>query len=113
EPLLPYQRLRQLGEHARDHLLSWILEGRTDCTGVVPRPEVAGSVDSAIAERQQALAQWFDGRQRRYEQVLDQELTPQNFFATPRVWEVRDDVRRAFAELIRLTGEIEQEPDPD
>ncbi len=115
--MLPYARLRKLGENGEDNVSDfsslnttvsrWVQEGViVDHRGTiqesapVPAPTNAGSRSDSPSERGNALIQYMKAREKSYLELFAKDVDMLKFFSVPRVWELRTDVTNAFRYII-------------
>lgn len=99
KPLLPYQRLMHLGGGEHNHwkdLEEWILRGKSDAGGPVPRPERAGLASGSVADRRTSAYQYITEVGSAFEQKMqkvDPHADPRTY---PIAWELREDILSAI-----------------
>lgn len=113
EPLMPYGRLRELGEKAQNYLQAWILAnttpggGEPDSRAWCAPGESTKREEATAEERKQAVLAYLNGRRRRYVERLGETIVDHaGFFEVPRHFDLRDDYRRCFEDLHRLVALI-------
>jgi hypothetical protein len=114
--LMPYQRLRWLGEplNASNVLRTWLSDGSTPAATVpidrawkVSGSQLARSADASEDDRKKAVLDYLESRRVRYVDKLEEiKITYANFFQTPRTWELRSEYDSALADLIAMVGGI-------
>ena len=95
DPLLPYKRLKQLGGGEHSHwkeLEDWILRGKTDAGGPIPRPERAGLATGSVSERRNSAYEYITGVGRSFEDKMSKVDPHSDPRAYPIAWELRDDI---------------------
>ena len=130
--MLPYQRLRQLGEGATAQVnnvaslnivvSTWIERGEIISSGggppianaPMPNQKSAGTAQGSPSDRQAALKAWVDKRQAKYDEHFATDINMLEFFQTPRFWELRTDIQKAFqTTLSALAANVLIEGDED
>jgi hypothetical protein len=116
--MLPYSRLRQLGENGEGNVSDfsslnttmsrWVQDGViADDRGTihesapVPAPANAGSLTDSPTDRGTALIQYMKARQKSYVELFAKDVDMLKFFSVPRVWELRTDINNAFSYIIQ------------
>lgn len=110
-PLRPYQRLMELGGGEDggnwQTLKDWVLHGKSDSGGPIPRAERAGTKEGSVEDRRGAALQYVTKLQESFEKKM-KELDPH---ADPRYypisWELRDDIISAMEDVKKQISSIE------
>ncbi len=109
----PYKRLRQLGSTKRGsdrsydilngELEDWILRGITAKDAPLPKDSTAGDSSMTWEERRKCVVHYLENQDRNYADLIDSaiESRDEQFFRTTRVWELGEDIRAGFRDLIQ------------
>jgi hypothetical protein len=114
EPLDPYSRLMELGGGNQDQwpdLENWILSGSTQQGAPTPRPERSGSSTDAPDSRKEISIAYVTEMSDKFEArmaALDPHVDPRTY---PIVWEIRDEMRSSFAEVLSAIRNVEASED--
>jgi hypothetical protein len=111
--LRPYNRLTELGDNPRRALQDWILRGIVPDGAPLPRESQMGGLGDDAALRQKKVLEYLRRRQDRYGVHTGVVVDHRNFFDTRWIWELRDDLRHAFGELIRIVESTTPTDDSD
>lgn len=108
-PLRAYQRLaeigRQLGGPA-DSIAQWISSGSVPSGAPQPPEKFAGSASGTLDERQKAVSVAVTKSLDIFEQHFSKVEATGDPFQVDLIWELRDLVREAHRELLRVVSEV-------
>lgn len=124
DALVPYVRLRELGQsagqdvyydEANRELLDWIRDGDLVHGAPTPQAERLGVSEGAAQERQELAVQFLEAVRATFEKVALQRVTrePQSFFRIPRAWELADEITEQLDLIIQAVRRIEVDSSVD
>jgi len=114
KPLLPYQRLMQLGGGEHNHwgdLEDWILRGKSDAGGPTPRPERAGLATGSVSERRSSAYEYITQVGKAFDEKMsrvDPHADPKFY---PIAWELRDETLNSIERVKQQIAELELSSD--
>jgi hypothetical protein len=103
-PLVPYQRLIDIGENGRSMLEDWIADGTLPQGAETPEPPIAGTVSDDPETRRSNIHRALHASRQEYEELFKKTEHANNPYTVPLAWELRDQIRVALDDLTAATN---------
>ena len=110
DPLVPYQRLIDLGIEYEGLLHDWILDGALLPGAPTPEPNLAGLAQETSVERRDLVLASLSTSLTEYEVIFANTEQPDAVTATSLAWELREQIREAFQALVAAASHERASP---
>ncbi len=113
-PLLPYQRVIELGRDLAgpdDELANWIRNAVLLQDAPVPPPNWAGTAQDTLDTRRERVRDGLDKSLNSYEQHFHEVEKSQDPFLTTLAWELREPIRRAHESILQSITKVTDSAD--